>query len=279
MGFERFAALANIAPFARHPVRRAGIRSPLDRRDGLAGFLLGETMVYTFDTEVAKLVGADAAAIFQNIAFWCAKNAVNGKDMHEGRAWTYNSARAFAELFPWLSADRIRRALKKLEGAGLIVSGCFNKAPYDRTKWYAIADSGLRFCHFDLAEMQNRNGENTTPIPDGKPVTKPTKNTNKDKRAIERTCISRRGYGEYRNVLLSDEELAKLKAEFPDDWASRIEAMSNWCAANGKAYKNYLAALRNWARRETASKAGSKGGVVDGTVFDAIGAAIGSQRP
>ena len=56
-------------------------------------------------------------------------------------------------------------------------------------------------------------------------------------------------YGEYKNVLLSDEELSKLKEEFPD-WQNRIERVSSYCASTGKSYKNYLATIRNWARKD-----------------------------
>ncbi|WP_423373713.1 phage replisome organizer N-terminal domain-containing protein [Melissococcus plutonius] len=57
-------------------------------------------------------------------------------------------------------------------------------------------------------------------------------------------------YGEYKNVLLSDEELKKLKTEFPTDWENRIERVSEYCASQGKSYKNYLATIRNWAKRD-----------------------------
>ena len=57
-------------------------------------------------------------------------------------------------------------------------------------------------------------------------------------------------YGEYKNVLLSDEELEKLKDEFPTDWQERIERVSGYCASRGKSYTNYLATIRNWARKE-----------------------------
>jgi hypothetical protein len=30
--------------------------------------------------------------------------------------------------------------------------------------------------------------------------------------------------------------------------------MSSWCKANGKTYKDYAAALRNWAKREPVDK-------------------------
>lgn len=66
-------------------------------------------------------------------------------------------------------------------------------------------------------------------------------------------------YGEYKNVLLSDTELEKLKSEFPLDWSKRIETVSEYCASKGKSYSNYLATIRNWARNEK-----SKGGGNDG---------------
>lgn len=80
----------------------------------------------------------------------------------------------------------------------------------------------------------------------------------------------RHAYGEYSNVMLSDEELEKLKAEFPSDWAERIEQVSTYCASKGKSYKNYLATIRSWARRDGKRKGAAR----DATVFDAIGAAL-----
>ena len=61
-------------------------------------------------------------------------------------------------------------------------------------------------------------------------------------------------YGEYNNVLLSDEELEKLKNEFSNDYKDRIERVSEYCASTGKTYKNYLATIRNWKRREDDKK-------------------------
>lgn len=61
----------------------------------------------------------------------------------------------------------------------------------------------------------------------------------------------RHKYGEYSNVLLSDTDLAKLKAEFPNDWQERIERLSAYMASTGKSYKNHLATIRNWAKRDS----------------------------
>ena len=61
---------------------------------------------------------------------------------------------------------------------------------------------------------------------------------------------ARHKYGDYSNVLLSDDDLAKLKAEFPADWENRIQRLSEYMASSGKSYKNHLATIRNWARRD-----------------------------
>lgn len=61
----------------------------------------------------------------------------------------------------------------------------------------------------------------------------------------------RHKYGEYDNVLLSDADLEKLKNEFPQDWQGRIENLSSYIASTGKSYKNHLATIRNWARKES----------------------------
>ena len=97
-------------------------------------------MNHSFDVDIAVKHGVHAAVLHQTIVFWVLKNKANGKHIHDGRHWTYNSAKAFAELFPYLSTDQIQRSLKRLEEAGLLVTGCFNSSPYDRTRWYSTAE-------------------------------------------------------------------------------------------------------------------------------------------
>ena len=60
-------------------------------------------------------------------------------------------------------------------------------------------------------------------------------------------------YGEYNNVLLTDEELDKLQKEYPD-WQERIERLSSYVASTGKSYKSHYATIRNWARKDAEVK-------------------------
>ena len=64
----------------------------------------------------------------------------------------------------------------------------------------------------------------------------------------------RHKFSQYQNVLLSDDELEKLKTEFSNDWQERIERVSEYCASKGATYKNYLATIRNWAKRDIKNK-------------------------
>lgn len=66
--------------------------------------------------------------------------------------------------------------------------------------------------------------------------------------------VVRHKYGEYKNVLLSDEEMDKLKDEFPSDWPDRIERLSAYMASHGKVYKNHLATIRNWAKKDAEAR-------------------------
>lgn len=74
----------------------------------------------------------------------------------------------------------------------------------------------------------------------------------KDRLGKDRKDIkpSRHRYGEYKNVLLTDADVEKLKNEFPNDWDKRIERLSAYMASTGKSYKNHLATIRNWARMQ-----------------------------
>lgn len=74
--------------------------------------------------------------------------------------------------------------------------------------------------------------------------------------APKKTKPAKHKYGEYKNVLLTDEELDKLKAEYPD-LPDRIERLSSYVASTGKSYKSHYATIRNWARKD-AEKPGRK---------------------
>lgn len=53
-------------------------------------------------------------------------------------------------------------------------------------------------------------------------------------------------YGEFKNVLLTDEEYEKVKS---NGWESLIEELSAYMDSTGKKYKSHYATITAWARR------------------------------
>ena len=80
----------------------------------------------------------------------------------------------------------------------------------------------------------------------------------KDKSIERETRHNRHKYGSYDNVLLTDDEFQKVKDEFPLDYTARIERLSEYIASTGKVYKNHLATIRSWAKRDKEQKVEKK---------------------
>ncbi len=135
--------------------------------------------LHSFDPEIAKIVGVNAATIFQNIVYWQEKNSANDRHFYDGKHWTYNSTRAFADMFPYLSLDQIRTAIQKLIDADLIEVGEFNKSSYDRTKWYSVKSL------VELGKIPNGVRQNPEPIPDSKPNIKPDSKRARDNDSLK----------------------------------------------------------------------------------------------
>lgn len=129
-------------------------------------------MEHSFDVDIAKKYGIHCAVLLKNIYFWIEKNRANGTNFYDGYYWTYNSKKAFAELFPYMTSRQVDYALKKLIDEKIIVTGNYNKLAYDRTLWYAITKKGysiLQNCEMVETKMLNGKTENVKPIPNNKP--------------------------------------------------------------------------------------------------------------
>ena len=125
-------------------------------------------MEHSFDVMLAQKYGVNAAVLLKHFEFWIAKNKANGKNYFDGKYWTYNSRKAFAELFPYMNARQIDYALKKLIDDGLIITGNYNKSTYDRTLWYAITKKGyciLHNCEMEVTKLENGFDNIVEPIP------------------------------------------------------------------------------------------------------------------
>ena len=100
-------------------------------------------MEHSFNVNFAMEHGLAAAILYRNFQFWISKNLADGRNFHEDRTWTFNSMRALADLFPYLTFSEVRAALITLTDKGILIRGRFNKKKYDRTTWYAFVDEQI----------------------------------------------------------------------------------------------------------------------------------------
>lgn len=97
-------------------------------------------MKHYFDTEIAKTCGINAAVVFENIKFWIEHNRKTGRNEKDGKHWMYQTQAELSEQFDYLSVKQVRTALAKLEEAGYIIKGNYNRHKYDRTTWYTLGE-------------------------------------------------------------------------------------------------------------------------------------------
>ncbi|MHA1401631.1 MAG: hypothetical protein ACTSQE_14875 [Candidatus Heimdallarchaeaceae archaeon] len=107
--------------------------------------------------------------------------------------------------------DSIKKDLDRLKG----LQGAYKGIPHNRTK-------------------QNKTEQN---------INTPKKSTKK--------IINKNKYGEFENVLLSDEELNKLINKIGDSNTNIfIDRLDGYVESTGKKYKSHYATILNWVKRE-----------------------------
>lgn len=100
---------------------------------------------HSFNVEHAAQYGVNEAIVIGYLSYCCFINRANGRNVHQGRAWTWNTVEALKEIFPYWKPSKIRRILDSLVAQHVIIKGNHSKNAYDRTIWYAFREESLFF--------------------------------------------------------------------------------------------------------------------------------------
>ena len=148
------------------------------------------------------------------------------------------------------TVKEIEKAMKALASIGSIVLYQVDGHPFlcfphwekhqtirnRKSKFPAPSEEDLKSNESNCIQLQAK-----VPVIQSNPIQSVSINKNKKK------------YGEYGNVLLTDEEVEKLKTRY-DDWERRIETLSEYMASKGKRYSDHYATINAWARKDTPKK-------------------------
>ncbi|WP_294837220.1 hypothetical protein [uncultured Lactobacillus sp.] len=96
--------------------------------------LISEPPLQVIPSLAVALKSVDKAVILQQIHYWLQRS----KNIEDGHHWVFNTVKEWHQQFPWLAEKTVQRYLKDLCDKGLLITGNFNKANFDRTKWYRI---------------------------------------------------------------------------------------------------------------------------------------------
>lgn len=83
---------------------------------------------------LAIKVGLNEAIILQQFHYWLQRS----NNIRDGEKWIYNSYPKWAQQFPFWSMSTLKRAINSLEDQGYLIAGNYNRAGFDKTKWYRI---------------------------------------------------------------------------------------------------------------------------------------------
>ena len=103
---------------------------------------------------LAVKVGLNEAIVLQQFHYWL-QRSTNVKD---GYKWIYNSYPEWNKQFPFWSLNTLKRAIHRLEKNGYLISGNYNRAGFDKTKWYRINYELL-----DVGQRSIQNGSTMNP--------------------------------------------------------------------------------------------------------------------
>ena len=139
---------------------------------------------------------------------------------------------------------KIARLLESLEKKGVIVSGNYNKAKYDRTKWYALNQEPS-----DLSKMTNGFVKSVQPIP----YINTDINNSHDNSV---TYIGKSSTRQFTPPTLEEVEQYCKERNNSVDYKMFYDyySVSDWCDGKGNKVKNWKQKLITWEKKDTNKK-------------------------
>lgn len=151
-----------------------------------------------------------------------AKMMIDGKLMDVDSGELITSIRFLCDRWKW-SNTKVKRYLETLQADGMLSVKSDSKKTrlrvlhYAKYQAYANAKNDT-----ETTQERHRNDTETPQKHTNKNVEECTRNTGEGRERAS-ACTPAKLYGEYKNVRLTDEELAKLKKQLPLDWQRLIK--------------------------------------------------------
>lgn len=194
---------------------------------------------HSFSIEYAAKYGVLEALIIKHFQYWIRANVDIPKMQIDGHTWTYTTVETIQKNICYYSVDQIRRAIKKLREANVILTANHNAVKYDRTTWYAFVDEDNFVCISKKSSPSNNNFEVADSPNGSSSIAEPIHNTNNNNNNTNICALSDEG-AESAVRPSKHETVASAREEnFKEFWTAYPRKMNK-----GAARKAYAAAIK-----------------------------------
>ncbi|HFD7524237.1 TPA: DnaD domain protein [Staphylococcus aureus] len=204
--------------------------------------------------KLAELIGLNEAIVLQQIHYWLN----NSKHKYDGKTWIFNSYPEWQKQFPFWSLITIKRTIYSLEKQNLLLIGNYNKAKFDKTKWYTInyqtIEGMIRPSYQnDTTSVSKRDDgvyqNDTTNTID---YTETNKHRETDDVSKSFKYIST-NLEIIQNPLKAEQLEHEIKS-FKQDQFEIVKVATDYCKENNKGLNYLLTVLKNWNKEGISDK-------------------------
>lgn len=209
---------------------------------------------------LATEIGLNESIVLQQMHYWLKKSNHN----YDGRHWIYNSFPEWQKHFPFWSVMTIKRAVYSLEKQNLLYVGNYNKAKFDKTKWYSINYEkleGMKRPSYqnDTTSVSKRNdGVYQNDTTNTRDYTETYSERDRDDVSHVFKYISNNL--EIIQSPLKAQQLEEAIKDFKDNKLEIVTVATDYCRENSKGVNYLIKVLENWSKDgvDTKEKAISK---------------------
>ncbi|MDU0853333.1 DnaD domain protein [Staphylococcus caprae] len=209
---------------------------------------------------LATEIGLNESIVLQQMHYWLKKSNHN----YDGRHWIYNSFPEWQKHFPFWSVMTIKRAVYSLEKQNLLYVGNYNKAKFDKTKWYSINYEkleGMKRPSYqnDTTSVSKRNDgvyqNDTTNTRDYTEIY-----SERDRDDVSHVFKYISNNLEIIQSPLKAQQLEEAIKDFKDNKLEIVTVATDYCKENNKGVNYLIKVLENWSKDgvDTKEKAISK---------------------
>ncbi len=204
--------------------------------------------------KLAELIGVNEAIVLQQIHYWLN----NSKHKYDGKTWIFNSYPEWQKQFPFWSLITIKRTIYSLEKQNLLLIGNYNKAKFDKTKWYTInyqtIEGMIRPSYQNDTTSVSKRDDGVYQNDTTNTIDYTETNKHRETDDVSKSFKYISANLEIIQNPLKAEQLEHEIKSFKQDQFEIVKVATDYCKENNKGLNYLLTVLKNWNKEGVSDK-------------------------